>query len=370
MPILQDAPPKLPEDFLPGGREIFRQIAEHSHIGIWLLHANGSNFYGNPAAQRIWGGAKFVGKDQYSEFRAWDAKTGEPLKNEDWAGYKTMITGEPVLDHMLKIQRFDGEFAMILNSAIPVKDTLGNLQMIIILNTDITELKASEAKREELARIVSHDLKNPLHAIQMSASFLHGKIDKLIAEGNIEKIKHYIEMITNSSTLCLGLVKDILNVAGVDKGPFELNRARLPVNELLESLRPIYDPLAAQKGLRLLWNGGVDHAVIADKERVNQVLSNIVGNAIKFTPGGGEIVVSTQKRDDHILFEVCDTGPGIPEEHLKKIFQKSYKVTEGPQGTGLGLYIAQTIVLAHGGSIWADSCPGKGSRFYFTLPTK
>lgn len=363
-------PSKSRKTFFRGGPEIFRQIAEHSHIGIWLLRPDGSNFYVNPAGHRIWGGAKFVTRDQYTEFRAWDAQTGVKLRNEDWAGYKAAITGQPVLDHLLKIQRFDDEFAVILNSAIPVKSPEGKLLWIIILNTDITDLKESEAKREELLRIVSHDLKNPLHAIQMSSHVLEIKFDKLIAEGNTEKIKHYIQMIATSASLCMGLVKDMLNIAKVEKGPFELNRCNCRMEDLLDSIRPIYDPLAAQKGLRLKWKIADNQIVFGDKERINQVISNIVGNAIKFTPGGGEINVTTFDRDGEIMFEISDTGPGIAPEHLKKVFQKNYQVTESPHNTGLGLYIAQTIVHAHGGSIWADSEPGKGSRFFFTLPLK
>ena len=101
---------------------------------------------------------------------------------------------------------------------------------------------------------------------------------------------------------------------------------------------------------------------------MGQVISNIVGNAIKFTPSGGEIRISVTEVIDEVVFEVKDNGPGISYVHLKKIFHKNYQVQDNPSGTGLGLYIAKTIVDAHHGKIWADSVPGKGTAFYFSIP--
>jgi signal transduction histidine kinase len=109
--------------------------------------------------------------------------------------------------------------------------------------------------------------------------------------------------------------------------------------------------------------------VRADRHRVMQVLSNLIGNSLKFTPPGGRITVSAKKADRHVLFTIADTGPGIPREHLSDIFSPYWQAKRTERlGAGLGLPIAKGIVEAHGGPIWVESEPGRGTQFYFTLP--
>ena len=107
----------------------------------------------------------------------------------------------------------------------------------------------------------------------------------------------------------------------------------------------------------------------ADHHRVQQVLSNLIGNAMKFTPAGGMVTFRADAQGDHVLFTVADTGPGIPKEHLKDIFNPYWQAKRAERlGAGLGLPIAKGIVESHGGRIWVESEPGKGTKFYFTLP--
>lgn len=364
----KDSAPTVPGNCSVALEEIFRTIADHSHVGIFLLDENGKNFYTNKAGEEIWGHSSKVAPEDYDVYRAWNYDTGERVHMEDWAGTKALKTGRPVLDDLLKIQRANGEYRVILNSAIPLHDSAGKLIAILIMNHDVTALKESEAKRGELTRIVSHDLKNPLYAVQMASQVLQTKLDQYMETGNKEKINHYVEVIKNSAGLCLRLIKDILDHEKTEKGPFQIRPAEFAAAELFSSLRPIYEPLAEQKGQKLVWSIPPSLEVFCDKERMIQVISNIVGNAIKFTPPGGEIRVSATEVIDEVVFEIKDNGPGISCEHLKKIFHKNYQVQDNPLGTGLGLYIAQTIVDAHNGKIWADSDPGKGTTFYFTLP--
>lgn len=370
MPKNKDASGPGQDACIPGLEKIFRSIADHSHVGIWLLDAKGNIVYANAAAGEIWGEAPLVSPDEYVTYKAWNYHTGEPLRNEDWAAAKTLATGRAYLDEVIRIQRFSGEPGVVLNSAIPIFEDDGTLTAVVVMNHDVTELKASEAKRDELTKIVSHDLKNPLYAIQMALQVLQTKLDGYMATGNKEKIEHYIEVIKNSAGLCLGLIKDILDKEKIGKGPFQINPDDFLVSELFDSFRPIYEPLAEQKALTVTWNIPKDLNVFCDKERMGQVISNLVGNAIKFTPPGGEIRISVAQVMKDIVFEVEDNGDGISSEHLKKIFKKNYQVQDSPTGTGLGLYIAQTIIDAHRGKIWADSVPGKGTTFYFSVPLR
>ena len=365
-----ESAPTVPENCSVALTEIFRTIADHSHVGIFLVDEEGKTFYTNKAGLEIWGHFTKTTPADYNLYRAWNYDTEARLQTEDWAASIAMKTGKPELDQLLKIQRANGEYRVILNSAIPIHNDNGKLVAILVMNHDVTELKASEAKRQELTRIVSHDLKNPLYAVQMASQVLQTKLDHYIETGNKEKIDHYIEVIKNSAGHCLGLIKDILDHEKTETGPFQIKSTKIPATDLFDSLRPIYEPLAEQKGQSIIWNIPTSLEIFCDKERINQVISNIVGNAIKFTPIGGEIRVSATEVNDEVVFEIKDNGPGISCEHLKKIFHKNYQVRDNPAGTGLGLYIAQTIVNAHNGKIWADSDPGKGTTFYFTIPRR
>lgn len=350
------------------GDEIFRQIADHSHVGIWILNPQGMIMYMNEAAKKIWAGSAYVGPADYQEYKAWNPKTGKQLTLQDWGAWKVMMNDESVVDEEIRIQRFNGEMGMILNTAIPLKDENGKLTAILVMNHDVTELKASEAKREEILKIVSHDLKNPLNAILTTAQILQGKLEELVKSGNTKKLHHFMSMIMSSATVCMGLVRDILEVSKFEQRPFDIHSQIFSAGTLLTSLKPLYDPLADAKGITLFWEIMPTQELYGDHDRVIQVLSNILGNAVKFTPQGGTITIKVSLEEKEILFEISDNGPGISSEHLEKIFYKNYQIDGRPISMGLGLYIAQRIVSAHGGKIWAESQLGRGSKFFFTLP--
>jgi signal transduction histidine kinase len=166
------------------------------------------------------------------------------------------------------------------------------------------------------------------------------------------------------------LIADLLDFAQIESGTFSvktcaenLNRVASPV---IEGLRF----LAESKGQKLEMDISVELPRVAvDAHRINQVVSNLVGNAIKFTPEGGEIRVSARQQGNQVVVSIADTGPGIPSEHLIKIFDWFWQAEKTKQtGSGLGLCIAKGIVQAHGGKIWAESELGKGSLFSFTIP--
>lgn len=347
--------------------EIFRSIADHSHVGIWILDDKGTIMYSNEAAAEIWSKSPHVSPDEYHTYKAWDYESGNLINLEDWPAIRAMKSGKPVLDHLMRIERFDGLIKFVLISAIPIIAKNGKFSAVVVMNHDVTELKASEARRDELSRIVSHDLKNPLHAIQMATQLLQGRTDRLGDKDTPDKIRQYLSIINDATHVSLELIRDILDRENTSTKGIRLNYAPFSAGELLRSVRPIYDPLAEHKGLRLEWKVELDKSITADKERISQVISNIVGNAIKFTPSGGEIVVTITMKEKDILFHVKDTGPGIRKENLRRIFEKNFQASDSG-GTGLGLYIAQMMVHAHGGQIWAESDETRGSEFYFTLP--
>jgi signal transduction histidine kinase len=220
--------------------------------------------------------------------------------------------------------------------------------------------QAALATRDELMGMVAHDLRNPLAAIRMKAALLLRSSDSETARAQAESIE-------NVTGRMESLIKSMLDVATIEAGRFSLSRTTVAVDDVLRESVEMFENLALSRQVGL--QSAADEAQLAidgDRERTVQVLSNLLGNALKFTPQGGSVSVSARRWGDMVLFAVADTGPGIARENIPHIFERYW--TRGKQGTGLGLFIAKGIVDAHGGSIWVESEPGRGATFYFSLP--
>lgn len=219
--------------------------------------------------------------------------------------------------------------------------------------------------RDQLLAAVSHDLRNPLGVVMMSTAFLR----ELLAEGG-PQVTRQLEMIARSAGQMNGMIEDLLDVARVDAGRLAVDAAPVPAAALLLEAADLLRPLAEKNGITLLVAaGGELPRVVADANRVLQVFSNLGGNAVKFTPRGGSITLGAALDGGSLRFHVADTGLGMPAEHLPHLFDRFWQASRNHRrGIGLGLAIVQGIVAAHGGSVWAESTPGEGSTFHFTLP--
>jgi signal transduction histidine kinase len=166
------------------------------------------------------------------------------------------------------------------------------------------------------------------------------------------------------------LIQDLLDVAQVEAGALTVKRARVSVKELVVEAVEAHRSLADSASLKLELDIVLAPEIWADRDRLLQVLENLIGNAVKSTPPGGDIKVGTSPRDGEVLFWVSDTGSGISAENLAHIFDRFWQATKhaGRLGAGLGLAIAKGIVDAHGGRIWVESTVGHGATFFFTIP--
>lgn len=221
--------------------------------------------------------------------------------------------------------------------------------------------------RDDLVAIVSHDLRNPIHTIHMAASFL---LD--IAPTNDRRLqaRRQLEVIQRSAMRANRLIQDLLDVARIQAGGLAVDPVPVDVKSLVHEAVEFATPLATAAHLKVECEIPDPIPMVStDRERVLQVFANLIGNAIKFTPKGGEIRIIASRDNSEIRFVVADTGPGIPAEHLNHVFDRYWQAKSTAKlGTGLGLSIAKGIVEAHGGRIWVESPPNSGAQFNFTLP--
>lgn len=218
--------------------------------------------------------------------------------------------------------------------------------------------------RERILSIVSHDLKNPLSVIDLSLSL----ISKDLSESN--HIQTQLKRIKRASQQIKGLIDDLLDFGKMESGNFSVRKNKSSLLELVSLSVKGINERAKEKKLTIHSHLPPDDIeIFCDKDRLLQVLWNLLGNAVKFTPSGGSLTLSVKLLRDQIEFVVSDTGPGIDSTEAKKIFETFWQAKEtSTLGTGLGLSIAKNIVESHGGKIWVISKKGEGSHFHFTLP--
>ncbi|KPX41890.1 ATP-binding protein [Pseudomonas syringae pv. tagetis] len=222
--------------------------------------------------------------------------------------------------------------------------------------------------RDELVAVVSHDLRNPMTVISM----LCGMMQKSFSSDGphtSRRISTAIDTMQQAASRMNVLLEDLLDTSKIEAGRYTITPQPLEVSQIFEEAYTLLAPLAMDKSIEISFNAEPDLKVQADPERLFQVLSNLIGNAIKFTPKLGKIGVAAMSNGTEIVFTVRDSGEGIPPEQLPHIFERYWTVKEGnPTGTGLGLYISQGIIKAHGGELGAHSQLGEGSEFRFTVP--
>jgi PAS domain S-box-containing protein len=238
---------------------------------------------------------------------------------------------------------------------------------LAIVNAQLYEAaQRASAAREEVLRIVSHDLRNPLSAVSLTARTL---LDHPPADAEERRAAH--RNIVDAADWMHRMMQDLLDAAAIDAGRLSVERAPRALPEIVDATLEFFVARAAARGVAI--RRALEPAlplVDADGGRIVQVLSNLVGNSLKYTAPGGTIEVGAAPRDGEVLVWVRDSGAGIAPEHLPRLFERFWHVRgrSGERGTGLGLTIAHGIVTAHHGRIWVESEVGVGSTFYFTLP--
>ncbi len=261
-------------------------------------------------------------------------------------------------------------------SVCPIFDDHGEFLGIINVFNDITAEREIDRLKTEFVSLVSHELRTPLSSIKAYAEILLKKPDR-----EIDQRVEFLNIINEETDRLTRLINDILNITKIEERRIDLERMPVDICEVIEKSVSAHRSSAQRKDITLDVVIQKDIPQIwGDADTLTQVLGNLLNNAIKYTPEGGEIRVSAEylhedsRPSGEVEVRVADNGVGIPSEHLEKIFDRFYRIDRpfiGDQtGTGLGLYFCKYIVELHGGRIWAESQEGKGSTLVFTLPAK
>jgi two-component system phosphate regulon sensor histidine kinase PhoR len=270
-----------------------------------------------------------------------------------------------VFDYELKLPELSERWLQV-NAAV-ITNSAGEREGTILVFHDLTRLKQLERTREEFVANVSHELRTPL-------SLIKGYVETLLdgASGNPEVAGRFLKIIERNTQRLDLLIQDLLTISALEAGRMKLNPQPVALRTLVEKIFTDLKPPADNKNITLV-NQLPELIATADASRLEQVLANLVDNAIKYGRAQGHVTVCGKKREDgKVEMFVQDDGPGIPTEALDRIFERFYRVDKARSreqgGTGLGLSIVKHIVQAHGGEVWVKSEPGKGATFFFTLP--
>lgn len=255
----------------------------------------------------------------------------------------------------------------MMASGVPiVKD--GALEGAVFVFHDITELKRLEEIRKDFVANVSHELRTPISSIKGYAeTLLDGKVDSEATA------KEFLNIIYQDTNRLANLIDDLLDLSKIESGKMTMELKALDIAPIVKRCKNVLSNLSKEKSLSIEVDIPNDlPKVKGDEKRLSQVFLNLLDNAIKYTPEGGSVTVRASRKDDVVRIDISDTGIGIPDKDLPRIFERFYRVDKARSrelgGTGLGLSIVKHIVQAHSGQVWVESTPGHGSIFSFTIP--
>jgi len=343
-------------------------ILESAAEGIFGLDLDGVVTFMNPSAARILGSEQMslVGRPLHSNIHSATCPD-RPLPH---GGCRVCGAGlDPaVRNGRGKFNRFDGAGVVPIEyTSGTIVDERGNAAGVVVTFPDISEQLAVERMKDEFVSTVSHEMRTPLTSIRgalgLLASGLLGNVDT--------RAQRMLDIAVTNTDRLVRLINDILDLERMASGRVELSRGVVGVSDLMIEAVEGIQLLAESAGVTVIANPS-DARVWGDRDRILQTLTNLLSNAVKFSPSGTVVMLNGSAAAGMYTFAVEDEGRGIPKEHLESVFERFKQVDASDArlkgGTGLGLAICRSIVVAHGGRIWAESAEQKGTTFYFTIP--
>jgi len=380
---------KLAEEALRANEGLLNEVLELLPVGVWLIDGTGNIVRGNAAGRRIWAGERHVGIEQYGEYKGWWLHNGQRIAADEWAAARAIMKGETSIDEEIEIESFDAARKIILNSAMPLRDSAGAICGGIIVNQDITARWHAENRVRELAAMlearvrartaeleeanreldafnfsVSHDLRTPLRAIEgFSRALQEDYREQLDAAG-----RDYLQRIGAATARMGDLIEALYELSRLSRAPLQLRPVDLSAlaRELVAELREL-DP-RRRVDIEIADTPPVE----GDARLLRSVLANLLGNAWKFTAkvAPARIAFNAQcDREGCVVYSVVDNGTGFDMQFADKLFRIFHRLHRDDEfaGQGVGLTTVQRIITRHGGSVWGDGEKGRGASFCFTL---
>jgi two-component system, NtrC family, sensor histidine kinase KinB len=275
---------------------------------------------------------------------------------------ESILAGRSFSNERLAWRRPDGSERQLLVGGSSIRDDDGRMEMSIQVMSDVTEQVQAERLREEFVATISHDLRAPLAAIQGSAQLIQRIPDR------VDHVRERAGVINENAKRMNAMIQDLVDSTRLESGQVRLDRVPMDVATAVQQLLNELSGALPVERIRVEVNEALPPA-LADRAHLARILTNLLTNALKYSPEGSRVTVSAESRNGEVTVSVIDQGQGISPEEQAKLFQKYQRPKKSRrEGLGLGLYITRMLVEAHGGRIWVESQPGKGCAFSFTLP--
>lgn len=345
----------------------FQLAVDHASDQIVITDSDGIVLYANPVFEVITGYTvkEILGtKGGVMWGRLMDKKFYEDM-------WKTIKIDKKVFSGELTNHRKDGREYDAVTTIAPILDDNDDVKFFVAIERDVTKAKEVDRMKTEFISLVSHQMRTPLSSMKwFSEMLLSGDAGALN-----EKQKEFTQNISDSNDRMIALVDSLLNISRIESGRIVIDPKPTYLKELAESILAELDPQIKKKKINVILN--IEDSmpkVDIDPKLIGEVYANLLTNAVKYTPDGGEITVSIAKKGNEYITQISDTGCGIPAKDHDKVFTKFFRADNAREletdGNGLGLYLIKAIVESSGGRIWFESEEGKGTTFWFTLPLK
>ena len=337
----------------------FEQMADSIIQMVWVTDAQGMHEYYN----KRW--YDFTGTTfEQAKGEGWNQIFHPDDREMAWAKWSHCLkTGEPYeIEYRLK--KYTNEYVWVLGRAAPFYNSEGEIIKWFGTCTDIHDQKLLQDQKDDFISIASHELKTPITTLKASLQLMK----KMVDNPSPQLMASLVDRANRSMDKVGTLIEDLLNTSKYSHGQLHLNNAQFQISKVIEDCCTL---IRHEQEYTIKTTGDLTLEVYADEDRVGQVITNFITNAIKYAPESKEIIIHIAKKGDKVQVSVNDQGPGIAKSKLPHVFDRYYRVdSSGSQysGLGLGLYICSEIIKRHDGEIGVNSEYGKGSSFWFTLP--
>jgi len=341
-------------------QKIYETIIQNLPIGFTIVDEKGTTIDFNESAEKITGYSRgeIIGKSHLKIFHGTSDKNACPLLKHSINLQKPL---EAIESNILSK---NGSPVTVLITAAPVFNQRGIFIGGVELFRDITIQKKLEREQKNILSMLVHDMKNPLVAsLGFLSRLLKGKVEK-------QQEYSYLELIQDELRTVEGFITHYLDFVRLERKEYQPQPAPFDIVEVIAKQIEKVKILADEKNINIIKAFSAEKGtdVNADQVMIERVITNLLDNAIKFTPDGGKINIRLLSKDKDFLFEIQDTGIAIPKDQIPYLFEPFYRGVREQKGSGLGLAISKTIIEAHGGRIWVESSATKGNTFRFSLP--